>query len=192
MPLAIRNFGHFWSRDLVNWGDRGRNRGGDLRGYIVVDRQPRVTDFREQIGIYVLFGENREVVYIGQTGSGKRKLFLRLRDHATDHLRDRWSNFSWFGFRRVLRKGELSSAQKPGSKVQARSSAALDEIESVLLQLFEPRLNKQGSKWGGTQEYLQYVPAEHEAAEPSIDERFDELTVEVSNLRHSIEGNKIA
>ncbi len=191
MPLAVRNYGHFWSRKLVNWGDRGRNRGGDLLGYVTVNRRPRVTDFREQIGIYVLFGENREVVYVGQTGSGNRKLFLRLRDHTKDHLRDRWENFSWFGFGRVNQNGGLSTAQRPDSVVQARSSAALDEIESVLLQLFEPRLNKQGSRWGNTQEYLQYVPAEHEASEPSIDEKLAELTEEVSNLRQSIEGNDI-
>ena len=187
MPLAIRNFGHFWNRDLVNWGNPGRNRGGDLRGYRIVNRRARVTDFREQIGLYVLYGENREVLYIGQTGSGARKLFLRLRDHTKDHLRDRWDNFSWFGFRRVNNNGSLSEAQRPDSLVQARSSAALDEIESVLLQLFEPRLNKQGSKWTTTQEYLQYVPTEHEGEEAGIGDRLAELTLQVSNLRQTVE-----
>jgi hypothetical protein len=188
MPLAIRNFGHFWNRNPVNWGNPGRNRGGDLRGYRIVNRRPRVTDFREQIGLYVLYGENREVLYIGQTGSGDRRLFLRLRDHTKDHLRDRWGNFSWFGFRKVNADGNLSDAQRPDSSVQAQSSAALDETESVLLQLFEPRLNKQGAKWTTTEEFLQYVPLEHENEQLSVTEKLDELSQQIDSLRLAIEA----
>ena len=160
MPITIRNYGHYWSRDLVNWGGRGRGRAGDLSGYIKLNRRPRVTDFRNQIGIYVLFSGNREVVYLGQTGASDHRLFLRLRDHTTDHLRDRWSNFSWFGFRRVNADGSLSDAQHPDARIQGNAGQALDEIEAVLLQLFEPRLNKQGPRWGDALEFLQYVPSE--------------------------------
>ena len=162
MPLAVRNFGHFWNRENVIWGTRGKGNQGSLSGYRTVSRVVRVTDFRDQIGIYVLFDEKREVVYIGQTGSGERRLFLRLRDHTRDHLRDRWSYFSWFGFRQVKNGGDLSEAQKPGAKIQGNGSDALDEIESILLQLFEPRLNKQGPRWGKTEEYLQYVEFDEE------------------------------
>ena len=98
MPLAIKNYGHYWSRNLVNWGTRGKNNSGDMLGYLIDNRKPRVTDFRDQIGIYVLYAEQREVVYIGQAGSGGQQLFLRLRQHTRDHLRDRWQYFSWFGF----------------------------------------------------------------------------------------------
>ena len=166
MPIAIRNFGHFWSRDLVLWGTRGKTNRGSLDGFVTRGRKPRVTDFREQIGIYVLFGENREVVYVGQTGSGDRRPFLRLRDHLSDHLRDRWTNFSWFGFRIVNANGKLSDAQKPAGKIQGILSGSLNEIEAILIQLFEPRLNKQGPRWNGAEEYFQYVKSEHERIEP--------------------------
>ena len=189
MPLAVRNYGHFWNRNLVNWGDRGRNRGGDLSGYRTVNRKPRVTDFREQIGLYVLYGENREVVYLGQTGSGKRRLFLRLRDHTNDHLRDRWNHFSWFGFRKVNGDGSLSSAQKPRSAVKATSNQALDEIESVLLQLFEPRLNKQGPRWDSTEEFLQYVPSEHEVQQMSVECQLKDMAAQLGELRQIVEDD---
>ena len=54
----------------------------------------------------------------------------------------------------------------------------------MLLQLFEPRLNKQGAKWVTTQEYLKYVPSEHEGAEA---DRLVELATQVGNLRQVIE-----
>jgi len=187
MPLAIRNYGHFWNQALVNWGNPGRNRGGNLLGYRTVNGQARVTDFREQIGIYVLYGENREVVYIGQTGSGRRRLFLRLRDHTRDHLRDRWSNFSWFGFRRVNNDSHMSNAQSSNSKIQANSVEALNEIESVLLQLFEPRLNKQGPRWREAEEYLQYVEAEH-GEDTAVPDALDQIKGEILELRKLIEG----
>ncbi|MEL7429948.1 MAG: GIY-YIG nuclease family protein [Pseudomonadota bacterium] len=169
MPITIRNFGHYWSRNLVNWGARGRNNNGDLLGYVTKERVPRVTDFRDQIGIYVLFDEHREVVYLGQTGNGNRRLFLRLRDHTRDHLRDRWTNFSWFGFRSVNGDGSFREGQNPDSKIQGKNTDSLDEIEAILLQLFEPRLNKQGPKWRTTDEYLQYVPSEYEESEDRVD-----------------------
>jgi hypothetical protein len=59
----------------------------------------------------------------------------------------------------------------------------------VLLQLFEPRLNKQGSNWGSTQEYLQYVPSEHGGGEIEIGDQLAELATQVGNLRQVIEGN---
>ena len=179
MPLAIKNYGHYWSRNLVNWGTRGKNNSGDMLGYLIDNRKPRVTDFRDQIGIYVLYAEQREVVYIGQAGSGGQQLFLRLRQHTRDHLRDRWQYFSWFGFRKVNGSGELSVAQHNSAKVQGNAKAALDEVEAVLLQLFEPRLNKRGPNWNGSEEYLQYVPREHED-DDEIDENhllLERLTV---------------
>ena len=52
-----------------------------------------MADFREQIGIYVLFDKDLAPVYIGQAGSGKRRLFARLNEHETDDLWNRWEYF---------------------------------------------------------------------------------------------------
>jgi hypothetical protein len=160
--LAIRNFGHFWSRDHVNWGSPSWGKKANLLGYFTRNRQPYIVDFQEQIGIYVLFASSREVVYIGQTGSGKQRLGVRLRQHTQNDLRDRWKYFSWFGFRQAnLNGNSLSNYQKPNSKSVGSNSDALDEIEAILIQLFEPRLNKQGPKWGSdTKKFFQYIPAE--------------------------------
>ena len=159
--LAIRNFGHFWSRELVEWGKQGYGLKGSLTGYVLEDRKPFVVDFRDQMGIYVLFTHNRDVAYIGQAGAGDQRLFSRLRHHTRNHLRDRWTNFSWFGLREVNKNNSLSEHQTPESRCASTNKYALDEIEAVLIQLFEPRLNKQGSRWGDdTTEYLQYVASE--------------------------------
>ncbi len=159
--LAIRNFGHFWSRELVDWGSQGYGLKGSLRGYYLQDRKPFQVDFRDQMGIYVLFTSNRDVVYIGQAGAGDQRLFNRLRHHTRNHLRDRWTNFSWFGLREVNKNGSLSEHQTPDSRCLSTNRYALDEVEAVLIQLFEPRLNKQGPRWGDdTTEFLQYVESE--------------------------------
>jgi hypothetical protein len=181
--LAIRNFGHFWSRDLVEWGRR--NVSGELLGYVLYDRKPAMVDFREQIGIYVLFTAQREVVYIGQAGSGDRRLFLRLRDHTNSNLRDRWTHFSWFGLRDVNSTNrELSEHQKPESRCAGTNAIALHEIEAILLQLFEPRLNKRGPNWGNdTAEFYQYVKSEWEDVEPIMDPSISKISMKIDELR---------
>lgn len=50
----IRNFGHLWERKYLNYG-RPKVK-GHLKGYLS-PRSPEV-DFREQIGIYVLFDKD--------------------------------------------------------------------------------------------------------------------------------------
>jgi len=188
--LAIRNFGHFWSRSLVDWG-RPRV-SGQLLGYRLLDRKPIVVDFREQIGIYVLFTAQREVVYIGQAGAGDRRLFLRLRDHTTGNLRDRWTNFSWFGLREINSSNHLlSDHQRHDSRCSGTNSNALDEIEAILLQLFEPRLNKQGPRWGeDTLEIFQYIKSEWEDAEPIMDPSIAELSKKLDQIERVVNRQK--
>jgi hypothetical protein len=78
-----------WRRDHVFWG-RGRNR-GSLEGR----RSRRKIDFRDQIGVYVLYDEARKAIYVGQAGQGHARLFNRLRAHQRDNLAHRWHYFSW-------------------------------------------------------------------------------------------------
>lgn len=162
--LVIKNFGHFWNRNHVHWGARGRGGTGALKGFITTDRRKQIVDFRDQIGVYVLFtsASQREAIYIGQSGTGEnQRLLVRLRQHTTDDLRDRWQYFSWFGFRAVNQSLTLSEHQRPDSRCGGTHMDALNEIEAVLLQLFEPRLNKRGPNWGGdTVQYRQYVEGE--------------------------------
>jgi hypothetical protein len=154
--LAIKNFGHFWSRDKVFWGKPKIE--GHLKGELRSNKRVEI-NFREQIGIYALFNFNREIVYIGEAGIGNKRPFGRLKDHRSDHLRDRWVYFSWFGLRDFNENtGDLWGHDKPETWIRKkRNKDALNETESVLIQLIEPPLNKQGSKWTGTKEFLQHV-----------------------------------
>ena len=154
--LSVANFGHFWRRDRVIFGKPGKGNSGSLEGFFGSLRNPTRVEFRDQIGVYVLFASSREVVYVGQAGAGAQRLLSRLRSHTRDHLRDRWEYFSWFGLRQHNKDGNLSEKQKPDSKFSGSNSDALDEMEAVLIQLFEPRLNKQGSKWKESQEFRQW------------------------------------
>jgi hypothetical protein len=161
--LAIKNFGHFWSREKVFWGWPKTE--GDLKGELWRNRKV-VVNFRDQIGIYGLFNSDREIVYVGEAGIGNKRLFSRLKDHRSDHLRDRWVYFSWFGLRDYKENGELWGFDKPETWIRRkRNRDALLETESVLIQLIEPSLNKQGAKWVDTVEFLQHID-ERAPAEP--------------------------
>jgi hypothetical protein len=150
----IKNYGLRWVREKVDWGGRGIK--ASLRGKPASARSSKSVDFREQIGIYVLYEANFVPVYVGQAGFGSADLFSRLRNHRNDHLRDRWTHFSWFGFRNVNADCTLSAKQNGDVRTSLGYAEALDEIEGILIQVLEPRLNKQGAKWQQTaDEYVQ-------------------------------------
>lgn len=160
---VIKNYGLRWVRDRVDWGSPGRK--GCLAGVLKSQLSADPVDFRDQIGIYVLYETGFIPVYIGQAGFGKATLFERLKSHRKDHLRDRWTHFSWFGFRGVNSDGSLRANQDADAKTSFRYKDALDEFEGLLIQVLEPRLNRQGPAWQKTaDEYLQAgLPAEGEA-----------------------------
>jgi hypothetical protein len=73
-------------------------------------------------------------------------------------LWNRWEYFSWVGFRDVNKTGELSSQQSVESGVSGfKYGEALNEIEGILIEIIEPKLNKQGGKLSAAKEYFQWV-----------------------------------
>jgi hypothetical protein len=73
--------------------------------------------------------------------------------------------------------------QKPDAMVGLRYSAALDEIEGVLIQALEPRLNKQGARWQNTAtEYIQTRPVVEEASLQSLAAQIEAVNVAISKL----------
>jgi len=145
-----RSFRLFWKADHVFWGTP-RNP-GSLLGRPSRKRRSEPVDFREQIGIYVLYADYK-LVYVGQTGSGVQKLLFRLRQHRSDDLSGRWNQFSWYGVLRVLGRGELSI---PKSAFHPSLSTALNHIEGVLIHAAEPPFNGQGGRFGeNVTRYLQ-------------------------------------
>jgi hypothetical protein len=153
--LAIENFGRLWRRDKVHWG-AGNNK-GHLNGVRKGNKKSKPVNFRSQIGIYILFNVNRETVYVGQAGIGNARLFGRLKRHRVDHLKDRWTHFSWFGLRGVNEGNQkLSNFHKPETKIRNRNRKdALHETEAVLMSVVEPPLNKRGPNWQNSVEYIQ-------------------------------------
>jgi hypothetical protein len=100
--MAIKSFGLFWRRDEVDWNPGKGVKGGFRLLGRSGENLPglRVANFREQLGIYILYG-NHGPYYVGLTKKGE--LGGRLKNHLTDEHADEWDRFSWFGFRTVLK-----------------------------------------------------------------------------------------
>ncbi len=181
--MLIRNYGLLWERKYVFWG-RGSNR-GHLHGY----RRPSDdgADFRDQIGIYVLYDKDLNAIYVGQAGSGETRLFHRLKQHTNDHLWNRWEYFSWFGFRRVNGSGALSEHDHPDKLFKSDGSILLNELEGVLLSILEPKLNKQGPRWKDVEEFYQWVDENLEERQVGeVLKRIDDLEKKIELLQHNI------
>lgn len=156
MPI-IKNYGFLWERKFIFRGSGGDGNAGHLRGF--TSGKPDA-DFRDQIGVYVLYDNHQNIVYVGQAGNGKGNgtLFTRLKSHMSGALWNRWEYFTWIGFRDVNANGSLSSMQNVDSAVSGfRYSDALDEVEGILIEVIEPKLNKQSGRLKNAVEYFQRI-----------------------------------
>lgn len=150
MNTLIQAYGLFWKAESVHWG-RGK-KAGALLGVRSGGRRGSPIDFRDQVGIYILYDGHR-MVYVGQAGRNKPRLLIRLRHHRRDNLAGRWDTFSWFGLRRVLNNGDLSHVN---IKASASLPIVLDQMEAILVAGAEPSLNRQGGRFGkGAHRYYQ-------------------------------------
>ena len=165
MDRLICNYGLRWHADRVAWSTAFGTVG--LLGVPGRNRRSAPTDFRDQIAIYVLY-RDEEVVYVGQSGSQDNRLLSRLRNHRADRLADRWDRFSWFGLLPVVADGTL--AQKPAGGSIAPGQV-LDQIEAVMVEAVEPRLNRQGGQFGSDViRYLQYPGVRDERLKQLVEE----------------------
>ena len=158
----VKNYGFLWERKYIDRGSPGPNNPGSLKGFHKSRDTARDTavDFKEQMGVYTLYDETKSIVYIGQAGNGNATLFGRLKQHMDGgDLWNRWQYFSWIGFREVTQKG-LSNHQDAKTTVSIKYSQALNEIEGVLIEMIEPKLNKQGGKLKDADEYFQWFDPE--------------------------------
>lgn len=138
----IRTIGLYWNVDDVFWG-KGQRR-GRLLGIPEKRRRSHPVDFREQIAIYVLYADFQPI-YAGQVGSGKQRLFDRLKQHRNGDLRGRWNRFSWYGLRSVLNTGKLSNANK---RFHPKLADVLNHVEGILVDATEPGQNRQSGRFG--------------------------------------------
>ncbi len=153
--MFIKNYGLFWKADDVNWGARGSGKSGTLLGILRTAKSGDSVDFREQIGIYALYDDAFNLVYVGQAGTGKesrRSIYSRLKDHRTGDLSGRWTKFSWFGTKKVKSNGELFDAAE---SAQGKKDDFINQIEAVAIAIAEPRYNRRGGNFKDAEQYLQ-------------------------------------
>src|ERR1039457_4974310 len=111
--MLIRAYGEWWDPTFVEWGRKGPGNKGKLSGTFAQTE----TNVWDQRGIYVLL-QDWQVVYVGKTGS--MSLGTRLRTHYfSDDVAGRWDRFSWYGYRRINKNGELSSVALPTTQLKA-------------------------------------------------------------------------
>jgi len=153
MPI-IKNYGFLWERKYIYRGTGGEGNSGHLKGHT----KNQEANFKNQIGVYVLYDRNQTIVYVGQAGNGNAPLFARLKNHMDGALWNRWEYFTWIGFRDVNVDGSLSNRQSVDAAVSGfKYSDALNEIEGILIEVIEPKLNKQSGNLKSAVEYYQFI-----------------------------------
>ena len=159
--MFIKNYGLFWKRDDVDWGE-ATVRFGRLFGKNERNRRDAEVDFREQVGLYALYDAAFNLVYIGHAGLGvDQRLFERLQQHRRHHLSNRWSYFSWFGIKEAQTElidpdnfyGLVDIAE--GDMIVSHD-VFLCQFEAVSIAIAEPRSNRQAGKFKGAIGYIQH------------------------------------
>ncbi len=149
-PPYIKNYGLFWQRKHVTWGNQGS--AGSLFGKKKGSKKSNPINFREQIGFYALYDDKHELIYFGQVG--KQTLFARLRQHTKGSISNRWVQFSWFGTRLV--KKTDNNLSLPSASAQGNYADFLNQVEAIIIETARPKENRQGGKFKGADEYLQH------------------------------------
>ena len=158
--MLIKSAGFMWHRQYIDWTRRlliGVSEDGGREEY----------NFADQSGIYGLYDDAGQCVYVGQAGKGDQVcLYDRLRDHALkDHLFCFWQRFTWFGF---YSAEQLLKGEYPDPIASAvHLDEALNVIESVCIYMTLPRFNRRyGSGFTGVAWY--YQSAEYEKAKNTM------------------------
>jgi hypothetical protein len=132
----IQAYGLFWRVDEIVWSPGKGNR-YDWRLYGrrgATTKKLQVADFRNQKGIYILYGDYGPH-YVGLTR--KKGLGSRLKDHLTDGHSRKWDRFSWFGFCTVLKKTDDWGIHQLRDMPLAKSTSPermIADLEAMLIR----------------------------------------------------------
>lgn len=153
--VLIRSYGLFWEASEIDWYP-GRGHKFEMLGRRGVNRPGvRVADFRDQRGLYVLYG-NYGPYYVGLARD--RGIGLRVKDHLSDSHAGNWHRFSWFGFRRVLKRvddrglGQLSS---PSQYAAGSTRSIIADMEALLIKALGLPSNFADMNFPGGEEWTQ-------------------------------------
>lgn len=181
--MLINNYGHLWERRYINWGRQ--NKRGHLKGYVT---EADWADFREQIGIYILYDKDLAPIYMGQAGTQNSYLFDRLKAHTKDRLWNRWEHFSWFGIRRVNANRTLAQMRFRDRVFRVNGDVLLNQIEGALITALEPKLNRQGARWPDVTEYFQEVDDELcELTRRDFEKHHREVTEDLAAIKRRLD-----
>lgn len=145
----VNTYGLHWDRDKIKWNVAcPKLLGTSSPGAEHVD-------FHDQKGVYILYNLVLRPVYVGYSTNA---IGNRLKGHF-GRLPNRWRYFSWFGLLQVDETGKLVE----NADINASVSGLSKLLESVLIQVVEPPLNRQSGS-GGV-EYLQAESPEQKRAD---------------------------
>lgn len=132
--MIVKNYGLFWRVDEVNWNPGGGNPFNLFGRHGMIRPKIRLADFRNQRGIYILYG-NYGPYYVGLTR--ERGLGLRLKDHLSDRHDGKWDRFSWFGFRAVNDESDnigVRQTSEEDEEAQVNTNSIIGDIEALLIK----------------------------------------------------------
>ncbi len=135
--MLIQEYGLFWRADEIDWNPgKGKKNAFRLLGRQGKNKPViRIADFRQQRGVYILYG-NYGPHYVGLTLM--QDLGKRLKDHLGDAHAEQWDRFSWFGFRQVLWGKNETGIHKLKSKLplakMVKPGAMIRDIEALLIK----------------------------------------------------------
>lgn len=161
--MKVTSFGLFWRASEIDWNPGQGNRNCfRLLGRIGANSGTiRVTDFRHQQGIYILF-DDYGPCYVGLTrtqGLGKR-----LKDHLEDGLSNKWDRFSWFGFRPIGEPEDdmISTLGDMPDDLKDDTTTTIGDLEALLIRSIGPKLNKRHPSFKDADEWTQIEYLEEE------------------------------
>lgn len=177
--MLFQNYGLFWHADQIGWGSPGKGNQGTLCGFQTKKSGP--VDFRYQRGVYALYDESFQILYVGQAGYGNARLYDRLYNHMSDHLGERWQRFSWFGIDPVRRTSGSLAVVEDEPKSPAVNEV-LNHLEAILIAAAEPRLNRQGGKFGSALQFYQW----HGEDEVEVETRLEALEKSLQKIESAL------
>ena len=154
----VQNFGIRWRREHLKFGRRGRGGQGTLMGFRADApvKERKNVNFWTQTGVYALY-DGPELVYVGRAIKGNEPIGERLAAHNRDPKKaDRWTAFSWLGFRRVNKDKTPTLQAEPLPQRQVKTEDAAILIEGFLIEFLSPRLNNRGGDLGHIPQYAQF------------------------------------
>ncbi|MGH7039332.1 MAG: GIY-YIG nuclease family protein [Stellaceae bacterium] len=154
--MIIRSYGLFWRVDEIEWNPgQGNGKKFRLLGRKGIRRPGlQIADFRDQIGIYILYG-NLGAHYVGLTR--KQTFGKRLNQHQKDDHKGKWDRFSWFGFRTLLTRTDENGfriLKKFPQKIPVDSFKVIGDLEALLIKAMDLK-NIQNMRFAKADEWEQ-------------------------------------